>query len=787
MDQKTQAMAARRTWLGLLAVLLGLWALADWVQQPQPPRGLDAPSDRFSEARAMPVVRKLADELGPHPVGSAQGLAAAAYLAGELAKIPRVEVELQDVEGDTRLHVWPDVNFHYRVRNVVARLKGRRPDALLLNAHYDSPVEGPGGSDNGIGTAAMVEVLRALASGPELEWTVVVCLNGGEEAGSGGAAGFLKHRFAKDVRGFIDTDGSGSGKANLLQASAQVPALLKAYARSVRFPQATVFGNDFVQSGLTQASGDFEPLSRAGLWGLDVGAVKDTWGVHSHLDGSSRLTPGTLQDLGDTILAVSRELTETPTRLDVASERTVYYDLLGQTTLLYSMRTARWLTGGALGLLGLVLWQLVRRREVTVRMLVGSVGWTIGSALAGLVAALLSAIVVSLILQRPHGFYATPWLIVPSFALAGLCGVLVVHGLWRRREVARGQAAEQGALSAWAAGLCLWGLLLTLCSLGSLGLGYLVLWWLVPSSLALGIGLWLPQWRWQLYLASVAMGAASFIHLAVGLIPALIGMMIGMTPDPVPGDIKLALLMWLFVVAPLSIGGMAQVHRVGQLRSLLLCCVAIAGLGHLASALRHPYTAERPKRLMVVHESQKGQSALLVQSQDSLPVTPLIERLPQVQPVPTGEVWAHFVPPGWLPPFAHKLPAEPPQGPPPRLTPLSEQVDATSGVRTVTARLDASGWVTMLHIPHESLVGWSLAMPLPQPLPGERTITALFVAPSPEGQMLTLTLRGTAKVPVQVVQASQPEQSDALRTLRKSLPDWTTLNARTIVVITTEL
>jgi len=105
MDQKTQAMAARRTWLGLLAVLLGLWAVADWVQQPQPPRGLDAPSDRFSEARAMPVVRKLADELGPHPVGSAQGLAAAAYLAGELAKIPRVEVELQDVEGDTRLHV----------------------------------------------------------------------------------------------------------------------------------------------------------------------------------------------------------------------------------------------------------------------------------------------------------------------------------------------------------------------------------------------------------------------------------------------------------------------------------------------------------------------------------------------------------------------------------------------------------------------------------------------------------------------------------------------------------
>lgn len=787
MDQTQAVRTARWTWLSLLLVLLGLWAVASVVQRPPAPQGVDAPPTRFSEARALPVVRKLADELGSHPVGSAQGQVAAAYLAQELGKIPRVEVELQDVEGDTRLHVWPDVLFHYRVRNVVARLKGRRTDALLLNAHYDSPVEGPGGSDNGIGTAAMVEVLRALASGPELEWTVIVCLNGGEEAGSGGAAGFLQHRFAKDVRVFVDTDGSGAGKANLLQASAQVPALLKAYARSVRFPQATVFGNDFVQSGLTQASGDFEPLSRAGLWGLDVGAVKDTWGVHSHLDVSSRLAKGTLQDLGDTILAVSQELTQTPHPLEAVAERTVYYDLLGQTTLVYSMRTARWLTAGALLLLGLVLWQLVRRTEVTVRMLVVSVGWTLGSALAGLASALLSSVGLALVVQRPHGFYATPWLIVPSFAMAGLCGVLAVHGLWRRREVSIGQDAEQSALSAWAAGLCLWGLLLLLCSLGSLGVGYLALWWLVPSSLALGIGLWAPQWRWRLYLASVAMGAASFIHLAVGLIPALIGMAIGMSPDPVPGDIKLALLLWLLLVAPLSIGGMAQVHRVGQLRSLVLCCVAIAGLGHLGSALRHPYTAERPKRLMVVHEQHKGQSALLVQSQDSLPVAPLLARLPQVQPVPSGEDWAHFLPPGWLPPFDHKLPAEPPQGPPPRLVPLSAEVDAASGMRTVTARLEASGWVTMLHIPHESLVGWSLGMPLPQPLPGERTITALFVAPNREGQLLTLTLRGRAKVRVQVVQASQPEPSAALTALRQSLPSWTTLNARTLQVIHTEL
>ena len=266
-------------------------------------------------------------------MGSPQGALAADYLAGVLRALPRVEVELQDAEGDTRLNVWVEANFHYRVRNVVARLPGRRTDALLINAHYDSPVEAPGGADNGIGTAAAVETMRALSALPQLEWTVVLCLNGGEEAGSGGAAGFLQHRFARDVRAFIDTDGSARGRANLMQASANRPALLRAYAAAVRSPLATVFGNDFVQSGLSQASGDFEPLTRAGLPGLDLAAVGDTWGVHTHLDRSTRLQPGTLQDLGGAMLAVARLLATEAPQVAASTERTVYYDVLGQTML----------------------------------------------------------------------------------------------------------------------------------------------------------------------------------------------------------------------------------------------------------------------------------------------------------------------------------------------------------------------------------------------------------------------------------------------------------------------
>lgn len=779
--------AALRSWLAFLAVLGGLWGLCAWVQRPPAPAGLEAPADHFSEARALAVVRKLADEIGPHPVGSAAGAAAAEYLAGELRKIPRLEVELQDAEGDTRLNVWSEVSFHYRVRNVVARLPGRRPEAILINAHYDSPVEANGGTDNGIGTAAALEGMRALAASPQLEWTVVLNLNGGEEAGSGGAAGFLQHRFAKDVRAFIDTDGSGAGKANLLGASANVPVLLRAYARAVESPQATIFGNDFVQSGLTQASGDFEPLARAGLPGLDFGAVKDTWGVHTRLDTSSRLQPGTLQDLGSTILAVTRELAHGAPDLKPEPERTVYYDLLGQKTLVYSMRTARWLALGALALLLGVLVRLVRLGEVTPRRLARSVGWILLSALAGLLAALLAALLLAFVLRRPHGFYATPWLIVPSYVFAGLCGVLGVQLGWRRRALSTGTDAEASALAAWAGGLLLWGALLSLLTARSLGVGYLALWSLVPSTLALGIGSFAPRQRWRLWLVGMAVGAAGFIHLAVGLLPALIGMMVGMSPGPVPGDVPVAGMLWLLIVFPLALGGMAGLHRAGQLPRALAGCAAVTLLGIAATALHAPYSTERPKRVMAVHATQEGRTALVLMSEDYLPLGPALTALPEARPVPDGESWSSFVPPGWLPPFSHKLPAQPLPIPPPRLVVQERSEDPTSGVRTVKLRLYASGWVTFLELPHQALAGWSIGEPLPQPLAGQSTITALFVAPNPEGQELTLRLRGAAPVGVRVLQFHAPDSSPELLELRRRLPAWTSLNARTLQVVPAQL
>jgi Zn-dependent M28 family amino/carboxypeptidase len=87
--------------------------------------------------------------------------------------------------------------------NVVGRLPGRDPkrasEAVLLTAHIDhlgvgEPVDGDaiynGANDDASGVAAVLELARALASGPRPERTALFALFGSEERGGYGAAYF---------------------------------------------------------------------------------------------------------------------------------------------------------------------------------------------------------------------------------------------------------------------------------------------------------------------------------------------------------------------------------------------------------------------------------------------------------------------------------------------------------------------------------------------------------------------------------------------------------------------
>lgn len=107
--------------------------------------------DRFDGARAFALLRAQVEEYGPRPAGSAASR--------------RLAVRLRGLLPNGRFEAIPG---HPALRNVVGVLPGRRP-AIVVGAHYDTEATVPGhvgANDGAAGTAAVVELSRALRKVP---------------------------------------------------------------------------------------------------------------------------------------------------------------------------------------------------------------------------------------------------------------------------------------------------------------------------------------------------------------------------------------------------------------------------------------------------------------------------------------------------------------------------------------------------------------------------------------------------------------------------------------------
>ena len=91
------------------------------------------------------------------------------------------------------LDIENQVGGPWKGKNVVAEIRGsEKPDEIvLLGAHLDSWDLGTGALDNGVNSALVVEVARAIAAGPRPKRTVRFVLFTGEENGLLGSRGYV--------------------------------------------------------------------------------------------------------------------------------------------------------------------------------------------------------------------------------------------------------------------------------------------------------------------------------------------------------------------------------------------------------------------------------------------------------------------------------------------------------------------------------------------------------------------------------------------------------------------
>jgi hypothetical protein len=110
--------------------------------------------------------------------------------------------------------------------NVIGEIPGgdKKDEVVMVGAHFDSWHTGTGATDNGAGSAVMIEVMRILKSlNLKLDRTVRIGLWGGEEEGLFGSRAYVKEHFA-DPRTMKVTSQHGklSGYFNLDNGSGKV-------------------------------------------------------------------------------------------------------------------------------------------------------------------------------------------------------------------------------------------------------------------------------------------------------------------------------------------------------------------------------------------------------------------------------------------------------------------------------------------------------------------------------------------------------------------------------------
>lgn len=328
-----------RKWiLSLTALLIG-FVLAVLAIVPPAPKGLDAPLDQFSSARAMKDVHIIAAK--PHPTGSTENAKVRAYLTDRLTVLGMevsTTTSLLPERALKRLNGWSgETKTEQSIVNVIGVLHGkdRTKPALLLMAHHDTVWGSPGAADDTVGIASILEIVRALKTGDNSKRDLIVLFTDAEEVGLSGASHFFKKNALRNKIGtVINFEARGGGRtANMFQTSDNNGDAIRLFARSVKEPSVSSLST-FVYEILPNDT-DLTPALEKNYTAYNIANIGRAEYYHSPKIDAEALSERTLQHMGSQGLDLTRALLSAeafPAKTDNAT----FFDVFGFFTLIYA-------------------------------------------------------------------------------------------------------------------------------------------------------------------------------------------------------------------------------------------------------------------------------------------------------------------------------------------------------------------------------------------------------------------------------------------------------------------
>ena len=346
--------------LALFGALIAAVLIAWTGEQPPKPAPANAPAATFSAGRAMADVGAIASV--PHPIGSQANHAARDRLLARMTALglspqvrPGIGVASRPRGADLFIAAAP-------VENIVGVLPGRdrAAPALALMAHYDSVPGSPGAADDAAGVAAALETVRALKLHGVPARDVIVLLTDGEETGLLGAEAFYdRDPLAAHVGFIVNMEARGAaGRVQMFQTGEANGGTIALVRRTAPDPHASSL-TGFIYARMPNDT-DFTVSRRHRIAGLNYAFLGHQFEYHSPTSTPATLDAGTLQDMGQQVLAAAEPLAFSPS-LPARTPDVVYSQTLGGVLLAYPPGVG-WLIllGGA----ALIAFAVTRARRI---------------------------------------------------------------------------------------------------------------------------------------------------------------------------------------------------------------------------------------------------------------------------------------------------------------------------------------------------------------------------------------------------------------------------------------
>ena len=753
----------------VLAVVVGVAPIA-----PMAPVPASAPATEFSAERAMRTLAVIATK--PHPTGTAAADEVREYLTRELEALG-FEVDVEDTTSLTEAYAkrWgiPVVAAH--VRNIVARRRGKESGpALLLMAHYDSRELAPGASDDGYGTATLLETAHALAASPPLRHDVLLLLTEGEEEGLLGARAFLDESpVAREVGLVLNFEARGDrGPVMMFQTSERAGALIDVLASVAPHVAATSLSQEVYRRMPNDT--DLTPWLRAGYPAMNFANVDGFARYHQPTDTVGNADAATLQHHGSYALALTRAFADRDVLVPAATGDQVYFTA-GTIFVHYAAREATTLAGLAVGLLAIAVGVGAARKRLPLRAVMAGAG----VSLLAIAAAGLLAMGVWWVANRASGGAlatqhvrdALRKMMVAAFVLLGGGVSWAAFAVARKRV--RTDYLAVGAMLWWA-------VLAAATALALPGVSYLFVWPLMAAGAA-----------WCLRVAARSLDgehpAAIAAHLAAAmaaivlLVPVALQVGVAFGPSIAPALAVLgALAATAAVPAMKSFGSPRR-----WIMPTLLIGGALAGIAVPCIVPYYDASSPRPDSLLYVEDADRGTASWV--SFDDAPDTwtghALTGATKQAMPALLPRSKALL-----LQSAAGLVPIDPP-----RIAVLADtRTDLTRSLR-LRVMLPAGTEIVELEVPPEahvtaaSVQGKSFAAE-----PDDGWLDLAFFGPPAAGIELDLETASTGTIPLRIIAQTRGLPASLVAPFGPRPPDrmpeviqWNRLGASDMTLVTT--